>query len=107
MSWLSDLADKATDLKKNLFPNDDAFMLADPFSATMNQRDDPAHPTGGRSMGLTQKAMPADSLLTAEAMPSLTDSDRRTAGRKARSRILARGGRASTILTDDFLGGGL
>lgn len=46
-----------------------------------------------------------DSLLT--AMPSLTDSDRRTAARKAAASLRKRGGRASTILTDDYLGGGL
>lgn len=49
-----------------------------------------------------------DTLLTeTDAMPSLTDSDRRSASRKAKARLLARGGRGSTILTDDPLGGGL
>lgn len=48
-----------------------------------------------------------ETLLTT-VMPSLTDSDRRDAARKAKARLLARGGRASTILTDgDALGGGL
>lgn len=46
-----------------------------------------------------------DTLLN--SMPSLTDSDRRTASRKAQAALRNRGGRASTILTDDPLGGGL
>lgn len=46
----------------------------------------------------------SDTLVT--AMPSLTDSDRRTAARKTRADLLRRGGRASTILTEDPLGGG-
>lgn len=53
-------------------------------------------------------AKPTETLLTSEGMPSITDSDRRTASRKARASLLRRGGRASTILTDtDPLGGGL
>lgn len=48
-----------------------------------------------------------DTLLTPPGMPSLTDADRRTAARKSQAMLRARGGRASTILTDDPLGGGL
>lgn len=40
------------------------------------------------------------------SMPSLTDSDRRTAKRKAQADLQRRGGRNSTILTGDPLGGG-
>lgn len=56
----------------------------------------------------TKTVTPAksDTLLTSLPMPSLTDSDRRSAARKSMARLRARGGRATTILTDP-LGGGL
>lgn len=64
---------------------------------------------GGGGPGPSQPAPPdSDTLLLSGGMPSLTDSDRRKASRQARSRLLSRGGRSSTILTDlDPLGGGL
>lgn len=56
-----------------------------------------------RKPGSPPPPPPGDTLL----MPSLTDSDRRTAARKAANDLRQRGGRASTILTGDYLGGGL
>lgn len=97
------------DLERKLFPSDDAYAAANPGGqVSRNIRDKPGG-SGKLNAGMDPTPpMPADTLLTAGGMPSLTDSDRRTAARKARASLLARGGRASTILTDsDPLGGGL
>lgn len=46
-----------------------------------------------------------DALAKAREMPSLTSSDTRLAGRRARASLLTRGGRSSTLLSQDPLGG--
>ena len=92
---------------------EDLQWLADPARGlTKKVRDASLRPQPNTPMGAPGNPAPGpetppDTLLTALPMPSLTDSDRRTAARKAAARLRTRGGRASTILTDDALGGGL
>lgn len=87
----------------NIFGDDAQGLLNPGFLAGRKLREDVARHFKGDP---NTPPPPPDSgtLLT---MPSLTDSDRRNAARKAAADMRRRGGRSSTILTGDYLGGGL
>lgn len=128
-NWVNDFEDQYNQVvqkENNIVGDDIQNILFHGHEEFSNYRDDKQasggtdtrFPTSGeapppKTLGQTQAATAQDKAaairdpILINTMPDLNDTNSRSAARKRRAALLQRGGRNSTILTGDPLGGGL
>lgn len=80
--------------------------VGDAVQGVLHTDDAAENPGLAQGTGIDTTEDKAKALMQPLLMPSLTSSDTRLAKRRSLASLLSRGGRASTILSGDPLGGG-